>query len=953
MSDAEELSLSDGQIGGERLGGVFSSFHPRIQDALRRKGFAGPTKIQEKAIPVVAGGEHALVIGPTGEGKTEVAILPILDKMIREGKSRAISLLYIAPLRALNRDLLDRIEWWGQEFGFKVQVRHGDTPARQRRRQAIRPPDVLITTPETLQAILPGSTMRKHLAGVRYVVVDEVHEIAEDKRGVQLALGLERLVEIAGEFQRIGLSATVGSPDKVARFLGGSRNVTICKIAFIRDVSISVEFPTPIETDEKIAKRIMISKKSAARLRRIRELVDDHRSTLIFVNTRDMAEVLSSRYNLWDRTTAVDVHHSSLSSTVRIEAERRFKSEEIKGIICTSSMELGIDVGSVDLVVQYMSPRQASRLIQRVGRSGHKTGRSSKGVVVTVDADDVLEAMVVARRTVGEEIEETLVPESSFDVLAHQIVGVCLEDRTIEVSKILSIVRRSYPYRNLSPDDLMRVIRQLQDQYMIWLDGATLRRRRAAWQYYFENLSTIPDVKRFRIINIVTNQSIGTLDEEFIATRTERGTTFITKGEAWTILDIEEKKVLVSPVESPRGAIPGWIGEMIPVPFEIAQEVGEVRRLLSEGFEEEEILSRYHIGKEELSLAIKYVESQLEKSSVATDRNIVLEAYQDKVIFHGCFGTRPNETIARIIAALLTARFGAAVGVKVDPYRIVFTFPEGSGRPELILQTIMDLDTQHIVPILEIVMKRTSLFKWRLVHVAKRFGAMRRDVDYKSVSLDRLAMAFEGTPLYDEALREIMLDKLDPVRASTILDDIKSGRIQNEVIRTNEVSPFSSAVLERQGFSDIISPESPMMEIMSILKRRLMGKRAKLLCMNCLASIKLKVEEVDDVPKCWRCGSKVLAALRPGDNQTEEALQRKEKYGRLTGAQKDLAERARLSADLVSEYGKRAVMTMAARGIGPQTAARVLSKLQPSEDELLRDIFSQEKLYVRTRRFWD
>jgi ATP-dependent Lhr-like helicase len=666
-----------------------------------------------------------------------------------------------------------------------------------------------------------------------------------------------------------------------------------------------------------------------------------------------MAEVLSSRFNLWDRKSGVDVHHSSLSSVVRIEAEKRFKSEEIKGIICTSSMELGIDVGSVDLVVQYESPRQASRLIQRVGRSGHKTGRTSKGVVVTIDADDVLEAMVIARRTTEEEIEETLVPESSFDVLAHQIVGLCLEERIVEAPRVLAMARRAHPYKNLKSEDLMRVVRQLEAQDMIWVDGTSLRRRRLAWQYYFENLSTIPDVKRFRIINIVTNSPIGSLDEEFVATKAERGTTFITKGEAWTILDIEENKVMVSPVENPLGAIPGWLGEMIPVPFDVAQEVGMMRAKLTGEFDDEKVKRGYRIDDVELSLIVKYVQSQGEKSSVATDSRLVLEAYRDKVIFHGCYGTKANETLARIIAALLTARFGAAVGVKVDPYRIVFTFPDGAGKPELILQTIMDLDIDHVIPILEIVMKRTSLFKWRLVHVAKRFGAMRRDVDYQAISLDRLAMVFEDTPLFDETLREIMLDKLDAGRAIEILGGIKSGKIETEVVKTNEISPFSLPALKRHGFSDIITPESPMMEIMIILKRRLMGKRVKLLCMNCFNQMKLKVEEVDEHPVCWSCGSKVLASLRPADSQTQMALARRERNVRLSDSQRDLVDKASLTADLVAEYGKRAVMTLAARGIGPQTAARILSKLHQTEDDLLRDIFSQEKLYVRTRRFWD
>jgi ATP-dependent Lhr-like helicase len=933
--------------------GVFSDFGDKIRDALEKKGFTAPTKIQEKAIPLVSEGRHSLIIAPTGEGKTEVALLPILDRMMSEGKTKPISVLYIAPLRALNRDLLDRIEWWSMEFGFRVEVRHGDTSARQRRKQALRPPDVLITTPETLQAILPGSTMRKHLANVKHVVVDEVHELAEDKRGVQLSLALERLAAIAGEFQRIGLSATVGSPEDVAQFLGGSRNVDICKVDFLGNASISVEYPRPTDADSSTAKRLMIARSSASRLRRIRELVDSHTSTLVFVNTRDMAEILSSRFNLWDREVGVDVHHSSLSSGVRIDTEKRFKSEEIKGIICTSSMELGIDVGSVDLVIQYESPRQAARLIQRVGRSGHRTGLNSKGVVITVNPDDVIESMVVARRTKDEEIERTQIPEESLDVLGHQITGLCLEYRDLEVSDVLSLARRAYPYSDLSAENLMRVVRQLQDQSILWVDGTKMRRRRAAWQYYYENLSTIPDVKRFNIINVVTNQRIGTLDEEFVATKAHRGTTFITKGEAWHILDIDEDKVMVSPAESPMGAIPGWVGEMIPVPYDVAQEVGMIRERLSGDFDADELKLRYHIGDSELSLAQEYVRSQAKASVVPTHDRIVLEAFRDRVVFHGCFGTKTNETIARIIASLLTARFGAAVGVRVDPYRMVFTFPDGGGKPDLIIQTIEDLDIEHVIPILEIVMKRTSMFKWRLVHVAKRFGAMRRDVDYQRISLNRLAMVYEGTPLYDETLNELMLDKLNAEGACRVLQSIKSGDLKYEIVKTDKVSPFSAPILKREGFSDVITPENPDKEIMAVLKRRLMKRRVKLLCMNCLSSVKRRIEEIEESPKCWKCGSKVIAALRPGDKETEKALERRDSDTRLTSAQRDLVERASLSAGLVSEYGRRAAMTMAARGIGPQTAARILAKLHRSEDDLLRDILTQEKQYVRTRRFWD
>ncbi|MCJ7771320.1 DEAD/DEAH box helicase, partial [Candidatus Bathyarchaeota archaeon] len=355
-------------------GDPFSQLSVPVRNCVRDMGWAEPTEIQKQAIPAILAGENVLLIAPTGTGKTEAAVLPIFDQLIRRRAAeriRGINILYVTPLRALNRDILRRLADMGSKLDISVEVRHGDTPQNTRRRQSIKPPNMLVTTPETLQAILPGRRMRQSLREVRWVVIDEIHELAESKRGVQLSIALERLQEIAGnEMQRIGLSATVGSPNEVARFLAGSvRTVKIVDVSARKENKYSVELPLAGDAEYEASVTLFTSPEAAARILRIQELVDLHQSTLIFVNSRQNAEMLGFRFTMLK--SGIGIHHGSLSREQRHLVEDEFKAGKLKGIVCTSTLELGIDVGSVDLVVQYLSPRQVAPFVQRVGRSGH------------------------------------------------------------------------------------------------------------------------------------------------------------------------------------------------------------------------------------------------------------------------------------------------------------------------------------------------------------------------------------------------------------------------------------------------------------------------------------------------------------------------------------------------------------------------------------------------------
>src|SRR2546426_4196271 len=555
----------------------------RIIEVLAKLGFHEFTEPQRQAIPRIMAGKSVLVIAPTGIGKTEAAILPILHKILNE-KPEPVSCLYITPLRALNRDMLRRMSFFGEQLGLRIAVRHGDTPARERAEITRHPPDVLITTPETFQILFTGRHVRDQLRTLRWVVIDEIHELAGDDRGAQLAVGLERLVELVGrDVQRIGLSATVGTPEEVAGFLGGGgREVEGIKVPIPKGIRIHVEGPIPSLDDKDIAEKLHLQEIQAAAIRQCHELIGSHRSTLFFVNTRDTAEFLSSRTHTWFPDASLGVHHGSLSKEVRIQMEDDFKAGVLKGLICTSSLELGIDVGSADFVLQYNSPREVSRLVQRIGRSGHGVGEVSDGLVVATHEDDFAEAVVIARRALAEELEPIAVRQDDLAVLANQVVAMAMTRPSISIDEGYEVARRAFPCRGLKRVDFVEVVEQLASLRRIWYKEGRFGRSPASRLYFLENISMIPDVHTYRVIDVSSRRMIGTLDEWFVAENAKLGATFVMRGTTWRFVEFKEDHLLVEAVRE-IGDVPSWIGEGIPVAFALAQEVGRLRGTLDFG----------------------------------------------------------------------------------------------------------------------------------------------------------------------------------------------------------------------------------------------------------------------------------------------------------------------------------------------------------------------------------
>lgn len=946
---------------------VFDLLDPHLRELLSANKIEHPTEPQTKAIPALLSGQYVLLIAPTGLGKTESALLPIFHHFLRtkesspsNSSSRGISILYITPLRALNRDMLRRTFDWGKHLGISVAVRHGDTSESERAKQARSPPDMLITTPETLQILFTGKRIRKHLSSVRWVVVDEVHELASDERGAQLAVGLERLLEItrhAGhEFQRIGLSATVGLPDEVARYLGGKektmfRTVKILEVDVTKHIDIRVEMPSIKKEDYPLANQLSIEPISVALLRRCKELIDTHTSTLLFINTRDGAEILASRFHLWDDDQKIGVHHGSLSKHARIEAENEFKNGTLKALVTTSSLELGIDVGDTDFVIQYNSPREVTRIVQRVGRSGHRVGQTSKGIVLATNPEDLSESLVITQKALAGDLEHFFVRQTPLSVLSNQIISLALEYGRIKAKTAYEIIIRSYPFVTLSWSLFQSVVFQLRDQRSIWLEDEEneirLVKRTNSRHYFLDNISMIPDEKTYPVIDISTRKSIGTLDESFVLSSGFEGEKFILRGRPWMIVKREDNELLVSPIKE-IGIIPSWIGEDIPVPYEVALQVGKLRRYAAENKE----LTQYPCTEETMKKFTAYIANQKNGGFIVPDDTTVTIDVEDKtMVLNTCFGTKVNETLGRLISAMLAQAIGESIGINSDAYRINLELP-GRIPPERIKEILLTIQPDTLEYLLKTILQNSTYLRWQLVHVARKFGAIRKDFDYKTVGMKRLFGLFEQSLILEEALDKLLWERMDIDHTAEILKKLQSGEI---AIHIQGLSPIALTGFET--IRGLMVPQRADRTILIALKKRLEEADVTMVCTNCHRSWNTFAGRVSLQPTCSRCGAIKIAVIRRYNKKFLPLLTKKH---RTTEENKEV-RRLHKNASLVLSYGKFAVLSLVGRGIGPDTAARILgrySKLELSKSEelelkYLRDILHAELQYAKTRGFWD
>lgn len=883
------------------------------------------TEIQKKTFVPISEGRDVLITAPTGKGKTEAAILPLLSKILSLDDKKGIQLVYITPLKALNRDMLDRLEWWCTKLKISKDLRHGDTSQHTRMKQSQNPPQVLITTPETLNGILVNKYLGDALKNTRFVIVDEIHELVTSKRGVQLSMVLERLNKRSlHKVQRIGVSATVGNAIKMAEYLSPQNNVEIIEDVENKDYSIQIIYPKVEDIKTKLnhnlAKKVDLGGDSLSRILNMKELIKE--KTLVFVNTRSAAEAISSRLKILG--VSVGIHHGSLSKEVRLKAEKDFKNSKIKTLVCTSSMELGIDIGDVELVIQYISPRQTKRLIQRVGRAGHHHTKISNGVIIAIDIEDYIESLAIDKLLKQKWIEEEKILINSYDVIAQQLIGILLEGKQGFHKKLLlgdvhKILSKAYTYK-ITLETLSEIAEQLADTRMVYIEKSerienwelnirTLKAR----MYFYTHLSTIPSNINFTIRDIQLNRIIGRLDEKFVSVLS-KGDKFITKSIPWKVVDITDQEVLVEGVEDYTLSIPDWIGEELPVPYEIAQTAGRLRE---------------EIRMKKIKTMFGALAERLEKDIVETptDKNLIIESTPETIVIHTCAGNKVNETLSKILAHQLSVKYGIAK-TNADQYRI---FIESSYKipAKEIEKSLMSIENVNLF--LDKIIPETYGFIYEINHVGKLFGAIKNDdrINKKAV------WYLKDSPIFKESIESMKFKYYDVEKTSIFLKSLKNKSIF--IYDNVELSLWSKLGTVDYRFGDILGKVEPQKEVIEIFIKNIMERKIKFRCTYCSNVWYSELKDLENFIKCPKCNSPmvgVAGVLREG-NFYENADPKVEK-----------------SAELVRGYGKKAVIALSVYGVGPQTASKILRMMRQDEKQFFMDLIDAQKNFIKNKRFW-
>src|SRR6266540_3364199 len=633
--------------------GVFSS----ATRAWFEQAFDEPTPAQTLGWPAIASCEHTLIQAPTGSGKTLAAFLYGIDRLTEEGPGKGLRLLYVSPLKALNYDIERNLRGplAGLQSDLRVAVRTGDTPQRERAQMLREHPDVLITTPESLFLLLT-SAAREMLRSVRTLILDEVHAVAGTKRGAHLALSCERLDRLVGTpVQRIGLSATQRPLAEIGRFVSGARPIRLVDAGSAKELDLQVVVPVEDMREPGAGADLEGLPGGSGEGRgtsiwpsiypEVVRLVREHRSTIVFVNNRRLAERLALRLNELAEEEIARAHHGSIAREQRLEIEELLKRGAIPCLVATSSLELGIDMGAVDLVVQVESPKSVARGLQRVGRAGHELGAVSKGRIFPKFRADLLEATVIALRMREGAIEETVIPRNPLDVLAQQIVAVCAENE-ITVDELHELVRGAYPFADLSRTQLENVLDMLAGRYpsdefaelrprIIWdRTAGVIRGRPGAARLAVTNAGTIPDRGLYGVHLVDGGGRVGELDEEMVY-EARAGQTFLLGASTWRIEEITRDRVLVSPAPGVPGAVPFWKGEGVGRPYELGTEIGKFSRELVRLSDEtalERLRTEHTLDDRAARNLLTFLNEQAAATGVVpSDRTIVVERFRDEI----------------------------------------------------------------------------------------------------------------------------------------------------------------------------------------------------------------------------------------------------------------------------------------------------------------------------------
>ncbi len=812
---------------------ILSTLHPLVREWFLSK-YSTFTPPQRYAIVEAFKGNNVLITSPTGSGKTLAAFLAAISMLIEKAEKNELEdrvyVVYVSPLRALNNDIRRNLEEPLAEIyeiakkkkiklqKIRIGVRTGDTNPSEKQKQMRKPPHILITTPETLAIVLCSPKFSKSLTKVKFLIVDEVHAIAENKRGVHLTLSMERLQRIQEDKMiRIGLSATIAPLDEVAKFLVGyeygvERNCVVADVTFEKKMDIKVVSPLH---DFFAASADEISEKLYDLLA---EYVKKSKTTLIFTNTRSATERVVYHLKKRLKDVPIKAHHSSLSKEVRLEVEKELKEGKLKCVVSSTSLELGIDIGYIDLVILLGSPKSINRALQRIGRSGHRLHEVSVGRIVVVDQDDLVECTVLAEEARKRRLDRIRIPKKCLDVLCQHVVGMAIEKKWT-VDEALALIRNAYPYKDLSKDEFISVLKYLSGGYSelekkkvyakIWFDekdGVFGRRGRMARPIYYLNLGTIPDEVA---INVITKDGklVGKVEEEF-AERLVVGDIFVLAGRTFRFLKSRGMNLIVEEVEGEKPTVPSWFSEQLPLSYDLALRIQKFRGMMEvmlERVSREEIIEylmrEYKLERNAANAIYRYFMEQKLFSEIPTDKKLVVEKYEGEknyYFFHTIVGRRANSAIARVFAYRVGLMKNCNVQMAISDNGFALILPDYVKLSDAEIESLFMLPEfrEHLKRSLD----KTEMLRRRFRHVAvrsfmvlKNYLGREKSVWRQQLSADSilsfLRKNYPDFPVLRETYREIMEDAMDIESAMDYLSKI--GEIEVKIVKTPYPSPFA------------------------------------------------------------------------------------------------------------------------------------------------------------------
>jgi len=833
--------------------------------------FSEPTPAQALGWPAIATGKHTLIQAPTGSGKTLAAFLYGIDKLTPES-GQGLRLLYVSPLKALNYDIERNLRGplAGLRSELTVAVRTGDTAQKERQRMLRHPPDILITTPESLFLMLT-SQAREILRGVETLILDEVHAVAGTKRGAHLALSVERLDRLVatcpgsdpGHVQRIGLSATQRPLEEIGRFVSGAREIQLVDAGRAKELDLEIVVPLD---DMTVPEEGSYNSVWPSIYPEILQLVAAHRSTIVFVNNRRLAERLALRLNELNLESGQEsespreiarAHHGSLAREQRLEVEELLKKGQIPCLVATSSLELGIDMGAVDLVIQVESPKSVARGLQRIGRAGHELGAVSKGRIFPKFRADLLEAAVVGKLMREGAIEETVIPRNPLDVLAQQIVAICA-DEEIEVGELHQLVRRAYPFAELSRVQLENVLDMLAGRYpsdefgelrprIVWdRTAGVIRGRQGARRLAVTNAGTIPDRGLFGVHLVGGGGRVGELDEEMVY-EARAGQTFLLGASTWRIEEITRDRVLVSPAPGVPGAVPFWRGEGVGRPYELGEAVGAISRELAalpEPKAKAKLRDEHALDERAAQNLLRFLSEQAAATgALPSDRTIVVERFRDEIgDWRLCiltpFGARVHAPWALALAARVRESLGLDANAIWSDDAIAIHLPDADAAPppDLVL-----IEPEEIEDLVVNEVGDSALFGARFrENAARALLIPRRRPDQrtplwqqrlKAQSLLQVARKYPAFPVVLETYRECLQDVFDLPSLKRLLQGLRTRQLDLVDVETPSASPYSASLLfdyvANYMYEDDTPPAERRAQVLSLdreLLRELLGQ---------------------------------------------------------------------------------------------------------------------------------